>query len=95
MSPHAPEVHTALRMLPLLERGREALLVYIRSRNIEERRRQVLLSTATTISVVTHADYVANAALCLRHVEHNGVSTHILNENGALCVVLAQRIEDW
>lgn len=83
-------------MLPLLDRGRAALVRYIESRvEIDAFRRQVLLGTATSLSVVTEADFDANAGLCIRHVKHNGVTTHILDEAGGLCVVLAQRVEDW
>lgn len=96
LSPHAPEVHTALRMLPLLVRGQKALVTYIESNaGIDPFRRRVLLGTASSISVVTEEDFDANAELCIRHVKHNGVTTHILDKLGGLCVVLAQRIEDW
>lgn len=96
LSPHAPELHTAMRMLPLLERGQRALVAYIDSNaGIDPFRRRVLLGTASSISVVTEEDFDANAELCIRHVKHNGVTTHILDKLGGLCVVLAQRIEDW
>lgn len=85
-----------MRMLPLLERGQRALVLYIDSKTgMDAFRKRVLVGTASSIAVVTEEDFEENAALCIRHVKHNGVTTHILDKLGGLCVVLAQRIEDW
>lgn len=90
MSPHTPEVHTALRMMPILKRGCEAMALYIDS--LEPRLRPVV---PANIHVVTHADYVANAELVLRHVVHNGVTTHVLCLNGSLCALIQKRNGNW
>lgn len=91
MSPTAPDTETAMRMLPLLDRGREALHAHLASLPAVARPMVV----GNSLSVVTEADYVANAILLLRHVCRNGAPTHILCTDGHLCALLEHLPEKW
>lgn len=96
MPSHAPEAHTALRMAPLFDRGLAALRAYTESRpHVDDLHRDMLLTTAAGLDVVTHADFIANAALVLRHVIHNGAPTHVLCDNGAMCALIERRAGTW
>lgn len=90
MIPDAPHDETALRMQPLLKRGRQALFAYLRT--FPKERRPI---GGGQIHVVTRSDFVANADLCLSHVELNGTPTHVLCANGALCVLIEKREQNW
>ena len=83
-------------MMPLLDRGREALRAYTNAQPFaDDIRRKMVLSALDTIHVVTHQDFVESAALVLRHVVKNGTPTHILLENGSLVAVVERRIGTW
>jgi len=90
MSPNAPEVHTALRMMPLFERGREALRLKLCE--LPARDRPI---GGMNIDVVTYDDFVTQAALILRHVVVNGAATHILCQDGSLVALIERRIGNW
>ncbi len=72
----------ALAIMPLLERGSEALKT--RYASIPKKDRPIGLS----IAVVTEEDFVRNSRLILRHVCASGTSTHILCESGVLCLLI-------
>lgn len=76
---------TQIRMLPLLERGRNRLAAYIESLMPEDRP-----IAGTSLAVVCREDFVQHTSLCLRHVEGNGVTLLILCENGDVCASISR-----
>ncbi len=82
-------------MQPLLERGRQALRLYIAS--LAKKRWPIggPDSVRGSIDIVTHADFVLNAALCLRHVVNNSAPTHILSPAGAIIAIIAKHSKTW
>lgn len=91
----APDSGLALLMLPLIERGRDALRTYIATLPPDAQPLGGPRSVGSSIDVVTHADFVANPALCLRYVVQNSAPTHVLCEDGALCALIAKRTSTW
>lgn len=89
MSPDAPCEDTALRMLPLFERGRAALKAYIARYPPFDR------PVLGNMNVITRADFVANADLCLQHIERNDATAHVLYESGAICILVQKRQTTW
>ncbi len=71
------------RMVPLLERGQEAFRLRCALRPKSEQQ------FYGTISVVTQADFGANALLCLAHAVHDG-PVHILCDDGAMFALLTR-----
>jgi len=82
-------------MLPLLERGREALRTYIRALPDGEGPIGGARSIGRSIDIVTHDDFCKHAALVMRHVIHNRSPTHILCADGALCALIESRPTSW
>lgn len=76
---------THIRMLPLLERGRNRLIAYILSLAPEDRP-----IAGESLAVVCREDFIEHAAICLRHVENNGVSLYVLCENGDVCASVSR-----
>lgn len=72
----------ALAMLPLLERGTEALRLKFANVPLADR------PIGLTVDVVTEFDFIRYPALVLAHVCRNGTSTHILCASGVLCSLL-------
>lgn len=88
---HTPDTSAALGMEPLLDRGRAALRAYIDGLPVEEQPLGGARAVSEAMLVVTHDDFVAYAALCVRHVIRNGAHLNVLCENGALCAVFDKR----
>jgi hypothetical protein len=97
--PYAPKEEVAIRMVPILERGTEALRFYIVSIPLielgDEVRRQLLLTTSRSLHVVTHSDFIDQPALCLEHVVINDIPLHILCPNGSLYALVEKRHSTW
>ena len=90
------DVDASARMEPLLVRGRQALRAYTMSRpHSNAHAMDMLVGTSASLDVVTHGDFLANAALVLRHVTRNAAPTHVLCESGALCTLIERRIGSW
>lgn len=70
-------------MVPLFERGREALRQYVLTLRPGDRP-----ALAQQMEVVTYEDFVKETELVFRHCVHNGATVHVLCESGALCLLL-------
>lgn len=89
------DAEVARKMAVLVARGREALAVYIEGLPLDEQPLGGRRAVPQDFPVVTRADYVAFADLCLEHVITNGVCLHVLCENGAIGAVLDKRFSKW
>lgn len=91
----ADAAELARAMVPLLERGDEALRAHIAS--LPASAGPVLGSGLGVLHVVTEEDFAANAMLCLRFVTSEAARKpmHILCANGALCALLEQLSARW
>lgn len=69
-------------MVPLLERGREALRLKYAHLPRGDARRPIGL----TVDVVTEEDFLANASLTLRYICTNLTQVRIICSYGDLCV---------
>lgn len=87
-NPH--DILLARQMVPLLERGTEALRAKLATMPSKYDAR-----AAIGIDVVTEEDFATEARLILRHVVHHGTPTHILCSNGSLCALLERLAPKW
>ena len=81
-----PETEKAMR--PLLDRGLASFRSFIMRLDARDRP----IGITDNLTIVTEADFIAHAALCLRHVLMNGRTLYVLcKDDHQLCAVLAQR----
>lgn len=83
-----PDLETARRMVPLLERGDEARRRMLATRPARER-------PQGGGDVVTQTDFAKYAVLCLRHVQRNAPSLHILCDDGVTVALLQCLSGKW
>lgn len=83
-----PDLETARRMVPLLERGEEALRRELATRPAQSR-------PQGSVDLVTQSDFAQHAILCLRHVQRNAPSLHILCDDGASVALLQCLTGKW
>lgn len=87
-----PDDEAARLIAPLFRLGREAFAMHHTTLEDEE---PVTSRTSVvgeqSMAIVLEADFLANAALCLRHVTRNEQPIHILSE-GAVLTALMQSL---
>lgn len=72
-----PDPLVADRIRPLIERGRQRLREYHATFEFIDRP-----IGGETLNCIEEGDFMANVALCLRHVAVNGVTLYILSPSG-------------
>lgn len=91
----ADHFELARAMVPLLERGDEALRAHIAS--LPASSGPIVGTGIGVLYVVTEEDFAAHALLCLRFVTSEAARKpmHILCANGAICALLEQLSARW